>query len=70
VGGHYLLLLEGGYDATNLGNCLVNTSAAMLGLPLVIEETLPHTEMESSFNLEEYIATLNAVQRGRWQFSR
>ncbi|MBD2538429.1 histone deacetylase [Coleofasciculus sp. FACHB-SPT36] len=70
VGGHYLLLLEGGYDATNLGNCLVNTSAAMLGLPLVIEETLPQRETESSFNLEEYIATLNALQLGRWQFSR
>lgn len=70
VGGRYLLLLEGGYDATNLCNCLANTSAAMLGLPLVIKESLPQRkEMLASFDLNAYIATLNSVHQGRWKFS-
>jgi len=70
IGGHYLLLLEGGYNALNLGNCLANTSAAMLGLPPVIEETLPPSkELLNNFDLEAYIATLNAVHQGNWQFS-
>lgn len=69
VGGKYLLLLEGGYDATNLGHCLANTSAAMLGLPLVIEETLPpHWKNTVDFNLEEYMVRLNAIHRGNWRF--
>lgn len=70
VGGNYLLLLEGGYDATNLGNCLANTSAAMLGLPVVIAETLPERkDMLPSFDLERYVATLNSVHQGSWKFS-
>lgn len=69
VGGRYLLLLEGGYDATNLGNSLANTSAAMLDLPVVIEETLPtNLEMLTDFNLAAYIATLNSVHSGHWKF--
>ena len=69
VGGHYLLLLEGGYDAVNLGNCLANTSAAMLNLPPVIEETLPQRkEMLADFDLEAYVATLNRVHLGNWSF--
>jgi len=69
VGGHYLLLLEGGYDAVNLGNCLANTCAAMLNLPPVIEETLPQRqEMLAEFDLEEYVATLNRVHLGNWKF--
>ena len=71
VGGHYLLLLEGGYDAVNLGLSLANTSAAMLNLPPVIEETLPQRkEMLAEFDLEAYVATLNAVHLGNWKFSR
>lgn len=71
VGGHYLLLLEGGYDAVNLGKSLVNTSAAMLNLPPIIKETLPQTnEMLPDFDLEGYVATLNAVHLGNWKFSR
>lgn len=70
VGGHYLLLLEGGYDAVNLRNCLANTYAAMLNLPPVIEETLPQRkEMLAEFDLEEYVATLNRVHLGNWKFS-
>jgi acetoin utilization deacetylase AcuC-like enzyme len=69
VGGHYLLLLEGGYDAVNLGKSLANTSAAMLNLPPVIQETPPpRKEMLPDFDLERYIATLNAVHLGNWKF--
>ncbi len=71
VGGHYLLLLEGGYNAVNLGKSLVNTSAAMLNLPPIIKETLPPTkEVLPDFDLEGYVATLNAVHLGKWKFSR
>jgi acetoin utilization deacetylase AcuC-like enzyme len=70
VRGHYLLLLEGGYDALNLGNCLANTSAAMLNLPPAIEETLPQTkQMLADFHLEGYVAKLNRVHLGNWKFS-
>ena len=68
VGGHYLLLLEGGYDAVNLGLSLANTSAAMLNLPPVIEE-MPQRKEMLAFDLEEYIATLNRVHMGNWKFS-
>lgn len=69
VGGHYLLLLEGGYDAVNLGNCLANTAAAMLGLPPVIKETLSPTQVtEVNFDCNAYIAKLNAIHQGNWQF--
>lgn len=71
VGGHYLLLLEGGYDAVNLRLSLANTSAAMLNLPPIIKETLPPTkEMLPDFDLERYVATLNAVHLGNWKFSQ
>lgn len=70
VGGHYLLLLEGGYDAVNLGKSVANTSAAMLNLPPIIKETPPQTKgMSSSFDLEGYFAALNAVHSGNWKFS-
>jgi len=69
VDGHYLLLLEGGYDTVSLGLSLANTSAAMLNLPPVIEETLPQRkEMLADFDLEAYVATLNAVHLGNWKF--
>lgn len=70
VGGHYLLLLEGGYDAVNLGNCLANTSAAMLSLPPVIEQMPQRKEMLADFDLKEYIAKLNAVHLNNWKFSQ
>ena len=69
VGGHYLLLLEGGYNATNLGKSIVNTSAAMLNLPPIIKEMPPIKAMLPNFDLERYVAILNAVHLGNWKFS-
>lgn len=71
VDGRYLLLLEGGYNAVNLGFSLANTSAAMLNLPPVIEETLPQKNvMLATFDLEAYVTTLNAEHLGNWKFTR
>jgi acetoin utilization deacetylase AcuC-like enzyme len=65
----YVVILEGGYDLTNLSNSLVNTAAAMLNLPPLVS-LAPYTELDmlDDFDVKGYVAKLNTAHRYRWQF--
>jgi|GEM_PF-1788189 len=69
VASPYLVLLEGGYAEMNLGMCVANVAAAMVGLPpKFIYELSPDVDLLTSFDTAGYVSQLNKTHRGRWAF--
>ncbi len=59
--GRYVIFLEGGYNLYNLAAGVVNTVAAMLGLPTLITETLPPAVEVPPPDTEAYLDKLRQI---------
>lgn len=69
TGSRYIMLLEGGYNQQNLGNCLANAMAAICELaPPVIEQLPPDSQAIIEFDPDSIISSLNREHRGYWSF--
>lgn len=56
--GRYLLVLEGGYNLSNLANSVVDTVAAMLGETAPIVEKLPTNLINATLDVDTYLSKL------------
>lgn len=67
--GRCVFVQEGGYNLNNFSNSLLNIGAALLDLPLLLEEHLLDRPSNKQVEVETVVAPVQANLKGFWDFS-
>ena len=69
-GGRCVFIQEGGYNLTNLANSVLNIGAALLDLPIMVQEQIPSSFLHLSLpTAEAIIAPIQANLQEFWNFN-